>query len=103
MSFRKLLAMAGVTAATATMLLGTAGTASATSWGCSIDYNYNEHNGAKIGALATCYGNGPMRVAAYCDTDRYPYRTTVYGNWASNVSGVQALSNCWISSTWVEV
>lgn len=33
--------------------------------------------------------NGPMRVAAYCDTDRYPYRTTV--------------SNCWISSAWGEV
>ncbi|MGW4163446.1 hypothetical protein [Streptomyces sp. NPDC004788] len=88
--------MTGIAAATATMLLGTSSPASASSWGCTV-------NAYPAAATASCAGNGPMRVAAYCDSDHWPYRTTIYGAWASNNSEVDRLSNCFISSAWVEV
>ncbi|WP_328457167.1 hypothetical protein OG780_41450 [Streptomyces sp. NBC_00386] len=41
-------------------------------------------------------------AAAYCDSDRYPYRAKLYGTWGVNSSNVYA-SNCYISKVWGDV
>jgi hypothetical protein len=59
------------------------GTASADVWSCSASVNttYNR-------AQATCKaGFGSYRVAAECNTARWPYTTTIYGLWQSRTSG----------------
>ncbi|MEV0415510.1 hypothetical protein AB0I68_33245 [Streptomyces sp. NPDC050448] len=86
----------GTTVLAATALVAASGTAQASSWNCATGINPN-----RLSARAICMGNGPMRVAAYCDSDRYPYRTTIYGPWSANVSDVYA-SGCYISSAWYE-
>ncbi|MFD5513937.1 hypothetical protein [Streptomyces sp. NPDC059761] len=90
-------AVLGTTVLTATTLLGVSTSAQASSWNC-----YSEVTADRQSAYAFCDGDGPMRVAAYCDLDRYPYRTTVYGSWGGNGSSVH-VSSCYISKAWYEV
>ncbi|MEU9858046.1 hypothetical protein [Streptomyces sp. NPDC047974] len=81
----------------ATAVVGTSASANAASWNCDTHISPDRYS-----AMVTCDGNGPVRVAAWCDLDRYPYRTKIYGNWATTTSIVDQRS-CFISSAWPEV
>ncbi|MFD5513936.1 hypothetical protein [Streptomyces sp. NPDC059761] len=97
MKLRQAATFLATAALTATTLLGISTSANAASWNCWASTGTGEQS-----AVGFCEGNGPMRVAVYCDSDRYPYRTTLYGPWDANMSAIE-VHNCYISKAWVDV
>lgn len=82
MKIRKKLLVSVVTLSVATGIpVAVSSPAHASVWGCKYTTKQWDPISRFSWAFAQCEGNTSYRVAAQCNTDRYPYTTTLYGPW----------------------